>query len=74
VARNRDNYSMQVQDADGKLYLLSSADVQELELSSHSPMPRDFASRLSKQELEDLLAYLSRQSIRPYEPRKPETK
>jgi hypothetical protein len=28
-------------------------------------MPDDFASRLSAQEMEDLLAYLARQSLRP---------
>ena len=75
VARNRSNYSLQVQDAQGKVYLIAVADVRELELSSHSPMPRDFGKRLSQQEIDDLLAFLSRQSIRPPEPlATPETK
>jgi hypothetical protein len=38
-------------------------------------MPRDYGKRLSAREIEDLLAYLSRQSIRPPEPLgTPETK
>jgi putative heme-binding domain-containing protein len=67
VARNRTNYSMQVQDAQGKLHLLSSAEMRDVVLSKGSPMPGDFAKRLSKQEMEDLLAFLSRQSLRAAE-------
>src|SRR5262249_21615668 len=35
VARNRNNYSIQVQDAQGKLHLISVADVREIDLSPH---------------------------------------
>jgi len=69
VARNRSNYSIQVQDRQGKLHLISVADVRAIELSPHSPMPRDYGTRLTPREIEDLLAYLSRQSIRPPEPK-----
>ena len=65
LARNRSNYSLQVVDRKGALHLISMADVKALTISERSPMPKDFAMRLSKQELEDLLAYLSRQSLRP---------
>ena len=34
-------------------------------ISARSPMPDDFGKRLSKQELQDLFAYLSRQAVRP---------
>ncbi len=67
VARNRTNYSLQLQDADGNLHLLSMAEVRELTLSKGSPMPKDFGKRLSAKEIDDLLAYLSQQSIRPVE-------
>src|SRR5713226_2676383 len=67
VARNRTNYSLQLQDADGNLHLLSMAEVSELVLGKGSPMPKDFGKRLSAKEIDDLLAYLSRQSIRPVE-------
>lgn len=65
VARNRTNYSIQVQDAQGVLHLISARDVQEIVLAEGSPMPRDFGTRLSKEELTDLLTFLSRQSMRP---------
>ena len=71
VARNRNNYSIQIQDAQGKVHLVQVGDVKEMELG-RSPMPKDFEKRLSPQEIDDLLAYLSRQSIRPPEP-KPKT-
>jgi cytochrome c oxidase cbb3-type subunit 3 len=65
VARNRSNYSLQVVDDRGVLHLISVIDVKALTISDRSPMPGDFGARLSQQELEDLLAYLSRQSLRP---------
>jgi cytochrome c oxidase cbb3-type subunit III len=70
VARNRTNYSLELQDANGRLHLLSMADVREITLRKGSPMPRDYATRLSKTELDDILAYLSRQSARPIEIKK----
>ncbi|MCS7025864.1 MAG: c-type cytochrome [Bryobacteraceae bacterium] len=66
VARNRTNYSIQIQDAQGQLHLLSIAEVADLKISPRSPMPGDYAKRLTPQQLEDLIAYLSRQSVRPY--------
>mgnify|MGYP003542968254 CR=1 FL=1 len=70
VARNRTNYSVQIQDAQGNLHLLPMTDVREMTLSPGSPMPKDYKSTLSSQELDDLLAYLSRQSMRPREEKK----
>ena len=65
VARNRTNYSLQLQDAQGNLHLLSMADISEMDLKKGSPMPKDYAKRLSKQEIDNLVAFLSRQSLRP---------
>ena len=65
LARNRSNYSLQLVDRNGALHLISMTDVKALTISERSPMPNDFATRLSKQELEDLLAYLAHQSLRP---------
>ena len=67
VARNRTNYSLQLQDAQGKLHLVDMAQVKEMTLGKGSPMPKDFAQRLSKQEIDDLVSFLSRQSLRPVE-------
>lgn len=70
VARNRTNYSLQLQDADGNLHLLSTADILEMTLAKGSPMPKDYGARLSATELDDMIAYLSRQSARPIEMKK----
>lgn len=70
VARNRTNYSLQILDKDGKVHLLRTADLRDVQFGEHSPMPGDYKQRLSAQEITDLVAYLSRQSARPYEPAK----
>lgn len=64
TARNRDNYSIQLVDAAGKLHLIPMTEVRELALSEGSSMPGDYAKRLTRQELQDLLAYLARQDSR----------
>ena len=74
VARNRSNYSLQLQDRTGNLHLIDMADVTQMTLSKGSPMPKDYAKRLSPKELDDLVAYLSRQSVRPYEKEKDKEK
>ena len=66
IARNRNNYSLQVVDRAGNLHLIPMLDVTELEISTRSPMPDDYGTRLTKQELENLMAFLARQSIRPF--------
>jgi len=64
VARNWTNYSLQVQDRDGNLHLLRSADIESATIAKGSPMPKDFAKRLSADEIQNLVAYLARQSTR----------
>jgi len=65
IARNRDNYSLQIIDDKGELHLLSMHDVKELKVLDRSPMPGDYLERLSADELRDLVAYLARQVARP---------
>jgi len=67
IARNRTNYSLELQEANGSLYLLSMPEIREIKLAKGSPMPKDYGERLSKAELDNILAYLSRQSARPIE-------
>jgi hypothetical protein len=43
------------------------SDVKQLTLSASTAMPVDYATRLSKEELRDLLAYLAAQDIRAEE-------
>src|SRR5690606_16868844 len=68
VARNRDNYSLQVVDTAGKLHLLSMRNVAELEILERSPMPADYEERLSADELKNLFAFLAQQSLRDSAP------
>ncbi len=70
VARNRTNYSVQILDEQGKVHLLQTSDLRDVRFSGRSPMPADYKQRLSGQEIRDLVAYLSRQSVRPFEPAK----
>lgn len=74
VAKNRSNYSLQLLDTQGKLHLLSMLDVKELSISTTTPMPTDYATRLSRTELRDLLAYLASLDIRPAKSKEPVTK
>jgi putative heme-binding domain-containing protein len=64
IARNRSNFSLQVVDRAGALHMISMNDVKLLTISDRSPMPADYGERLSKQELDDLLAYMARQVLR----------
>lgn len=64
VAKNRSNYSMQLVDTKGVLHLIRMNDVKKMTLSASTPMPTDYATRLGKDELRDLLAYLATQDIR----------
>lgn len=68
IARNRSNYSLQVVDTKGNLHLILMTDVKDLKVLDHSLMPADYATRLTPDEMRDLLAYLARQSVRAPEP------
>jgi cytochrome c oxidase cbb3-type subunit III len=68
VAKNANNYSVQILDKNGQLHLLDRATLKSLDLSLQSPMPGDYKSRLTKKERDDLLAFLSRQAIREQSP------
>lgn len=68
VAKNADNYSVQILDSAGRLHLLDRRALKSLDLSTTSPMPGDYKSRLSKKELDDLIAFLSRQAVREESP------
>jgi len=64
AAKNYTNYSIQVLDRDGQMHLLDKKDVQEIALHTKSLMPGDYSTKLSEGELQDLMAYLSRQGMR----------
>ena len=60
IARNEDNFSLQLQSLDGTFHLLAKSDLQHLEYQPKSLMPSDYGSVLSASELDDLVSYLIR--------------
>jgi cytochrome c oxidase cbb3-type subunit 3 len=60
IARNEDNFSLQLQSLDGAFHLLAKADLEHLEYQPKSLMPSDYGSVLSSSELDDLVSYLIR--------------
>lgn len=58
IARNEDNFSLQLQTRDGVFHLLNKLDIKNLAYTGQSPMPSDYGSTLSPQELNDLVSYL----------------
>ena len=65
VAKNNTSYSIQVLDAKGELHLLEKKDLREVVFHTQSLMPGDYGKRLTVAEVENVLAFLSRQSLRP---------
>jgi len=63
VAKSYTNYSLAILDGRGVLHLLATRDLKKIAFREKSLMPDDYARRLDPQEIENLLAFLSRQSI-----------
>jgi len=61
--RNRDNFSLQMMDAQGNLHFFSSEELREVVLQQKSVMPENYGKLLSEAELQNLLAFLSRQTV-----------
>jgi cytochrome c oxidase cbb3-type subunit III len=61
VAKNHNNYSVQIVDSQGKLHLLSREDIAKLDMMDGSMMP----AVTDATEARDLIAFLARQSTRP---------
>jgi putative heme-binding domain-containing protein len=62
VVRNEDNFSLQLQTADGTFHLLSKSDIKSQTYTGRSAMPSDYGLILSSVELNDLVSYLLRTS------------
>jgi cytochrome c oxidase cbb3-type subunit 3 len=58
LVRNEDNFSVQLQALDGTFHLLEKSGLSELAFDSAPVMPSDYDSKLSKTELDQLVAYL----------------
>jgi putative heme-binding domain-containing protein len=58
VARNEDNFSLQLQSSDGAFHLLQKSEVATVKPSSRALMPEDYGQILSAAELDDIVGYL----------------
>lgn len=58
IARNEDNFSLQIITQDGAFHLLSKASLAGLASRDQSPMPADYGTKLSPAELDDLVNFL----------------
>ena len=63
VARNHNNYSVQIVDSAGKLHLLNRSELAKLDLMESSLMP----ATANASDTVHLIAFLARQSTRPKE-------
>jgi putative heme-binding domain-containing protein len=58
MARNEDNFSLQIQAPDGTFHFFNKSELRSIEYQTRSLMPSDYGSSLSRQELDDLVSYL----------------
>jgi cytochrome c oxidase cbb3-type subunit III len=58
IIRNEDNFSLQLQSADGVFHFLSKADIKTIDRSQGSIMPSDYSTTLSEVQLNDIVGYL----------------
>lgn len=68
MIRNEDNASLQLQDGDGRLYLLMKSRLVSVERKTAEPMPVDYGRRLDATELDDLVGYILREAGAPNVP------
>ena len=59
VVRNEDNFSLQMQTADGSFHLINKSDLAGLDHESTSWMPPDYGKTLTPSQIDDLVSYLS---------------
>ncbi|MFZ0732871.1 MAG: c-type cytochrome [Candidatus Sulfotelmatobacter sp.] len=62
VLRNEDAFSLALQTEDGRFHLLARNKVIDVQYSGRSLMPRDYSSRLSPKELNDVVSFLVAES------------
>ncbi|MBV9612619.1 MAG: hypothetical protein JO091_09105, partial [Acidobacteriaceae bacterium] len=65
VAKNRTNYSIEVLDAAGKLHAIDTRSVSAVNFREDSLMAPPNVPKLSPANLDDIVAFLSKQVLRP---------
>ncbi|MCY4588342.1 MAG: c-type cytochrome [Bryobacterales bacterium] len=64
VAKNYTNYSMQLLDRSGTLHLLDTGGLKEIVFLKDTWMPANLTDRFSDDEIQNILAFVSRQAAR----------
>lgn len=62
VVKNENNFSMQILGTDNKLHLLDRAEISKINYEKESLMPSRIDKKLSAEEFQNLLAFLSKQA------------
>jgi cytochrome c oxidase cbb3-type subunit III len=65
LIRNEDNASLQLQDGNGRFYLLMKSSLASVQRKTTEPMPTDYGQRLNATEIDDLVAYIRREARAP---------
>jgi putative heme-binding domain-containing protein len=68
LLRNEDSFSMQIMGLDQQLYLFDRRKLKSVVYEEASLMPTNYDKRLSKEEFDNLLAYLTRLGTPPASP------
>lgn len=58
VVRNEDNFSLQLQSLDGAFHLFTRSELEGVEYATEPLMPSDYGSRLTRNELDDIIRYI----------------
>ena len=61
VVKNEDSFSLQLLGLDNALHLFARDELREIVYEPNSLMPTDYDKRLTPEEFQDLMAFLSRQ-------------
>ena len=59
ILRTEDNFNIVLQTEDGRFHMIPKTKLAAVHRSSHSLMPKDFSSRLSGPEIQNLISFLS---------------
>ena len=62
---NEDGYSLQMIGNDQQLHLFDRTKLRKVVVEPKSLMPSDYDKRLTREEFQDLLAFLTRQGSKP---------